>query len=120
MEQNDTIVLFRPVGKKELELIERDGFRSFPPRLPHQPIFYPVLTEEYATFIAQEWNTRDEASGFAGYVLRFSVNSEYLKQFDVQKVGSTSALEYWIPAERLDEFNEQIVGIIEVIHSFER
>jgi hypothetical protein len=56
--------LYRPVGRKELELIRETRFRSFPPRLPAQPFFYPVLNEEYATQIARDWNTKDEASGF--------------------------------------------------------
>ena len=47
------------------------GYREFPPRLPEQPFFYPVLNEDYATQIARDWNTKDERSGFAGYVLRF-------------------------------------------------
>ncbi|MFC5860980.1 hypothetical protein ACFPT7_01595 [Acidicapsa dinghuensis] len=115
-----TTTLYRPVGRKELELIAISGFQAFPPRLEHQPIFYPVLTEEYADFIAREWNTKDEASGFDGFVTRFSVKTDYLSQFDVQKVGSREALEYWIPAERMDEFNAQIIGPIEVIRSFEK
>jgi hypothetical protein len=53
--------LYRPVGRKELELIRASGFRAFPHRLPHQPFFYPVLTEEYAVQIARDWNTKDEA-----------------------------------------------------------
>jgi hypothetical protein len=103
-------VLFRPVGQKEFDLIAESGFRAFPPRLEWQPIFYPVLNEEYATFIAREWNTKDAASGFIGYVLRFSVGSEYLSRFQVQKVGGATALEYWIPAEQLVEFNEKHCG----------
>jgi len=58
-----TTSLFRPVGQKELDLIAESGYRAFPPRLDWQPIFYPVLKEDYATFIAREWNTKDEASG---------------------------------------------------------
>lgn len=115
MSVNGTTILFRPVGQKELDLIVQSEFRSFPPRLAWQPIFYPVMNEEYASFIAREWNTKDEASGFAGYVLRFSVRSDYLAQFEVQKVGSASALELWIPAERLEEFNDNIVGPIEIV-----
>lgn len=65
------ITLFRPVGQREFELIAASGFRGFPPGLPEQPIVYPVTNEEYATQIARGWNTRDEASGFTGYVLRF-------------------------------------------------
>ncbi len=41
-------VLYRPVGPKELDLIAASGYREFPPRLPEQPIFSPVLVREYA------------------------------------------------------------------------
>ena len=44
--------LYRPVGTKELELIEKSGYEKYPPRLPEQPIFYPVLNEKYAAEIA--------------------------------------------------------------------
>lgn len=30
--------------------------RAFPSRLPEQPIFYPVLSEEYAIKIARAWS----------------------------------------------------------------
>jgi hypothetical protein len=111
----ETTTLYRPVGQKELDLVAQSGYRSFPPRLEGQPIFYPVLNEEYAAFIAREWNTKDAASGFIGYVLRFSVRTNFLAQFEIQKVGSATALEYWIPAEQLAEFNDNIVDAIEVI-----
>jgi hypothetical protein len=113
-------MLYRPVGQKELDLIAATAFTAFPPRLEGQPIFYPVLNEEYASFIAREWNTVDAASGYVGYVLCFAVNSAYLSRFDVQKVGSASALEYWIPAEQLDEFNSNIIGKIELISTVRR
>ncbi len=45
---NGTTILYRPVGKQELALIRESGFTAFPPRLSGQPIFYPVLVEEYA------------------------------------------------------------------------
>ena len=63
-----------------MELIRSSHFREFPARLPEQPIFYPVLSEEYATQIARDWNTKDERSGFAGFVLRFKVRSEFLQK----------------------------------------
>ena len=112
---SELTTLYRPVGQKELDLIEASGFRAFPPRLPEQPIFYPVLNEEYAIFIASQWNTKDAASGNVGYVLRFKVRVEYIQRFQVQKVGDRIALEYWIPAEELAEFNENIVGVIEIV-----
>jgi hypothetical protein len=114
----DTTTLYRPVGQKEYDLIAASGFRAFPPRLDWQPIFYPVLNEEYASFIAREWNTKDEASGFVGYVLRFAVRSSYLAEFEVQKVGGATALEYWIPAEDLLRFNENITGEIQRVATF--
>jgi hypothetical protein len=51
------VTLFRPVGPKELELIAASGWSGFPPRLPGQPIFYPVTTEAYAVQIARDWNS---------------------------------------------------------------
>jgi hypothetical protein len=108
--------LYRPTGEKELELIHGSGWLSFPPRLPEQPIFYPVLNEEYATQIARDWNTRD---GGRGYVLRFQVDSVYLKRFPIQQAGARIHQEYWIPAEELEEFNRHIVGPIEVIKEFQ-
>ena len=114
----NTITLYRPVGQKELELTAATGFRAFPPRLPEQPIFYPVLSREYAEQIARDWNTRDERSGFAGHVLEFDVDAEYLSHFDVKRVGSHAHLEYWIPAEELEEFNLHIHGPIRLVISF--
>jgi hypothetical protein len=113
-----TTKLFRPVGQSELDLIAASGFQAFPPRLPEQPIFYPVVTQEYAEQIARNWNTKDERSGFVGYVLEFDVDSEYLRRFDVQKAGSNKHLEYWIPAEELAEFNQHICGKIRLISKF--
>ena len=48
MNDVETIILYRPVGPKELELIAASGYQRFPPRLPDQPIFYPVINEDYA------------------------------------------------------------------------
>lgn len=114
----EVTILYRPVGEKELELIRASGFREFPPRLPEQPIFYPVLNEEYATQIARDWNTKDERSGFVGYVLRFAVKTEFLVEYDVHVVGSGDHREYWIPAAELPRLNSNIVGRIEVITEF--
>ena len=111
----ETTTLFRPTGEKELALIRASGWREFPPRLPSQPIFYPVLNEEYAVQIARDWNTRD---GGTGYVLRFEVEGEYLRQFPAQTAGSRTDQEYWILAEQLEEFNRHIVGLIVVIREF--
>ncbi|HEY6337971.1 MAG TPA: hypothetical protein VIW68_05715 [Candidatus Sulfotelmatobacter sp.] len=110
--------LYRPVGEKEFQLIKASGFRDFPPRLPDQPFFYPVLTEEYATKIARDWNTKDPESGYVGYVLRFAVNTEALSRYELRIVGSSEHREYWIPAGDLAKFNANIVGEIEVISEF--
>lgn len=113
-----TVTLYRPVGQKELDLIRDSGWREFPPRLPGQPIFYPVLNEEYAAQIARDWNTKDPASGFAGYVTRFQVRATYLARYEAHVVGGSEHQEYWIPAEDLAEFNRKFVGLIEVVAEF--
>lgn len=110
--------LFRPVGQAEMDLVRAGGFREFPPRLPEQPIFYPVLTEEYATQIARDWNTKDERSGFVGYVLRCQVRTEFLNKYDVHTVGSAGHREYWIPSRSLQELNANVVGEIEIVSEF--
>lgn len=111
----ETITLWRPVGPKELELIEAAGMRAFPPRLPDQPIFYPVLTEDYAVRIARDWNVVRDGAGF---VTRFEVRKDYLDGFEPQEAGGRELREYWIPAEQLDDFNAAIMGLIEVVQEF--
>jgi hypothetical protein len=110
--ESKSATLYRPVGPEELALIEDAGWKRFPPRLEWQPIFYPVLTEAYATTIARDWNVK--ASG-VGYVTKFAVRSDYLAKHEVHEAGGRALCEYWIPAEELDEFNDAIIGAIEVI-----
>lgn len=112
-----TLMLFRPVGPKELQLIEQSGWREFPPRLPEQPIFYPVLTEDYAVRIARDWNVPASGSGF---VTRFQVDAEYAKKYPVRLAGGFAHQELWVPAEDLAEFNRYIIGLIEVTMEFHR
>jgi hypothetical protein len=109
------VTLYRPVGPEELALIRDSGWMAFPPRLPEQPIFYPVMQKEYAIRIARDWNVR--ASG-SGYVMKFDVDAEYLAQFALREVGGHDHTEYWIPAARLAEFNKHILGLIEVVAEF--
>lgn len=111
----DTVTLWRPVGPAELALIVESGMLSFPPRLPDQPIFYPVLSEDYAIRIARDWNVPQSGAGF---VLRFEVCREFLDQYDVQEAGGRALQEYWIPAEQLEAFNAAIVGPIVVVKEF--
>ena len=115
MQNTETVTLWRPVGPEELALIRATGMRVFPPRLPDQPIFYPVLSEDYAIKIARDWNVPRSGSG---YVTRFRVVKAFLDRYAVQEAGGRSHLEYWIPAEDLDAFNAAIVGAIEVVRSF--
>ena len=114
-QEQDGIVLYRPVGPKELALIEASGFSAFPPRLEWQPIFYPVLNEAYAAQIARDWNVKQSGAGF---VTRFRVRRAFLDRFEVKTVGARIHQEYWIPAEDLGELNRNLIGEIEVIASF--
>ncbi|MFJ6619059.1 ADP-ribosylation/crystallin J1 [Kitasatospora sp. NPDC091335] len=110
-----TTTLWRPTGPEELALVEAADRRAWPPRLPEQPIFYPVLNEDYAIRIARDWNV--PASG-VGYVTRFKVDTAFLARYPVQRAGGRTILELWVPAGELAEFNRHIVGRIEVVHEF--
>ncbi len=105
------VTLYRPLGQIELDLIEASGWKRFPPRLPEQPIFYPVMNLAYARQISQEWNVPAKGTG---HVVRFDVDAKYLKRFTVQNVGGAIHDELWVPAEELEEFNDHIVGHIEL------
>jgi hypothetical protein len=107
------VKLYRPVGLEELRLLYEAGMRAFPPRLPEQPIFYPMTNEAYARQIAETWNTKSGTLG--GFVTRFEVNAEYVSRFERKVVGGREHEELWVPAEDLDEFNREIVGAVNVI-----
>jgi hypothetical protein len=113
----DTTVLYRPTGPKELELVRSSGCRRWPPRLPEQPIFYPVTNEQYAVEIASRWNVKDDG---IGYVTRFHVRRSFMDRYDIQKVGGAHHTEWWVPAEELEELNDNIVGLIEVIGEYRK
>ncbi len=112
---SDVVTLYRPVGPAELKLIAESDFRAFPPRLPEQPIFYPVCTVEYAREIAERWNVSESG---AGYVTAFEIDAAYLAAYDRHQAGNRTHSEYWIPAEDLAEFNRHIIGSIRVIESY--
>lgn len=114
---DEIVVLFRPVGQDELDFIRESGNRCFPPRLAQQPIFYPVLSEEYATQIARDWNAKHNEPP-VGYVTRFCVRKRFVEPLEIHCVGSSLHQEYWIPAAALEEFNQNIIGEIEVIAEF--
>jgi hypothetical protein len=112
---NDLVTMFRPTGPKELELVAGSGWRRWPPRLPGQPIFYPVTNQLYAEQIARDWNVPESGAGF---VTRFQVRREFADRFEVRQVGGPEHTEWWIPAENLEELNDNIVGCIEVVARF--
>ena len=110
--------LWRPVGQKELAKIDASGMRAFPPRLPEQPIFYPVLSFEYAEKIARDWNSVRENHGYVGFVVAFDIDDAYASRFPEQLAGGKDCPELWVPAEKLEEFNRHIRGRIEIIAEY--
>lgn len=62
-----------------------------------------------------DWNVKHSGAGF---VTRFDVAKEFVDRYEVQQVGGRTIVEYWIPAEDLDEFNANIVGMIEVVAEY--
>jgi len=112
---NETVAVYRPTGPEELALVAASGSLRWPPRLPDQPIFYPVTNEAYAVEIARDWNV--PASG-AGFVTRFAVRKAFMERYEVHQVGAAHHTEWWVPAEELEALNDNIVGTIEVIRRF--
>lgn len=113
------MILFRPVGKNEYNLIKNNEFKKFPPRLPEQPIFYPVINIEYAREIAYKWNLKDKNSDYSAYILKFEIEDEYINKYDIQTVGNSYHKELWIPSEELEEFNSHIIGNIILLEKYE-
>lgn len=112
------ITLYRPIGEKELVLIAESDFQEFPPRLDWQPIFYPVLNEEYAIEIASKWNTVDDFGNFLGFVTKFNISEEEYKKHKVECVGASLHQELWVKSEELSRFNSEIIGAIEIVKVF--
>src|SRR5215216_2639019 len=112
---NNNMILYRPVGLQELELIYDSGMKAFPARLPQQPIFYPVLDLEYARQIASDWKAKSGQS--AGYLTQFKVEDEYVSHFEKHTVGGSQHQEFWIPAEEVEEFNQHIIGHVKVLEA---
>jgi hypothetical protein len=112
------MILYRPTGLRELELVAESGFRAWPPRLSDQPIFYPVLSVEYARKIARDWNAVDEFSGFVGFVTRFELEPTFARRYPAQIAAGRAHEELWVPAAELEEFNRHIIGGIEVIEAY--
>ncbi len=113
--EKETVTLYRPTGQNELELVKESGYTKWPPRLPEQPIFYPVTNQEYAEQITREWNVRESG---VGYVTKFYVRASFIDKYEIQKVGGSKHTEWWISDEDLCELNANIVGKIEVIREF--
>ena len=112
---SDTVTMYRPTGPHELKLVADSGYRRWPPRLPEQPIFYPVTNERYAIEIATRWNIKDSG---VGYVTRFEVRTSFVERYAVQTVGAAYHTEWWIPAEELERLNDNLLGLIEVIGEY--
>ncbi len=68
-------------------MIEKSGYEKYPPRLPEQPIFYPVLNEKYAAEIAGQWNVKYNED-HRGYVTMFEIDDEYAGKFEAVIIRS--------------------------------
>ncbi len=112
------MILYRPTGQKELDLVADSGWKRWPPRLPDQPIFYPVTTFEYAEKIARDWNSSGAAPDNVGYVTQFEVSDKIAQKYPVEIAGGKDHAELWVPAEELEAFNDEILGKIEIVAKY--
>ncbi|MDU8926691.1 ADP-ribosylation/crystallin J1 [Alisedimentitalea sp. MJ-SS2] len=112
------MILYRPTGLKELLLVRDSGWKEWPPRLPDQPIFYPVTTFDYAEKIARDWNSVTPVPDNLGFVTRWEMSDDIIEAYPLQLAGGRDHEELWVPAEDMEVFNERIVGEIEVIAAY--
>lgn len=111
----DTVTLYRAIGPGQMQaILDRDCAR-FPARLPQQKFFFPLLTEAFANYIAQEWNVPNSG---VGYIVRFRVDAEYLQTKRIYRVGGPEHREYRIERDEFPRFNAAIRGPIEVVGVF--
>ncbi|MBS1792647.1 MAG: hypothetical protein JSS81_02265 [Acidobacteria bacterium] len=82
--------------------------------MPEQSILYHVANKAYAAQIARDRNAKYNADR-VGCVTRFAVRRDFLDRYETKIVGGSRHEEYRIPAEDLEEFNQNIVGKIDVI-----
>ena len=115
MSTSTSVDLFRPVGLYELALIQQADYRRYPPRLPEQPIFYPVLDRGYAEEIASRWNPPDPNSGYMGAVTRVTVPTEAIASYPEQVVGDSHHRELWVPAAEQAALEDRFLAPIEVL-----
>jgi len=106
--------LFRAVGEKEFRLIQQNGFKGFPARMPGRRKMNLAPDKEYAMQIALKRNTEDRRN----YILEFEADDNYIFWFGTKTADGHQ--EYNIPAEQIDEFNSHITGLISVAGVFER
>ena len=113
--EEETVIMFRPAVPKEIDLVAASGYKRWPPRLPGQPIFYPVINEEYAGEIALKWNVKESHVGF---VTKFHVRKSFIARYEIHKDGGAIHTEWWIPAKDLEELNDNIIGLIEIVGEY--
>ncbi len=97
--------LYKPVGERELTMIERSGWTRFPPRIARRPVFYTDMTED---------NAGNNAVQEAAYIIKFHVRKEYLKKYAITHNHTSDHDELRVPTDALEDFNNNIIGLIEV------
>lgn len=116
--RNEVMTLYRAIGGLEHHLIRQSENKEFPSRKKHQPIFYPVSSEDTAIKKAKDLNLKDKENGNIGLVVRFKVLKSYLTKYGMHDLDDQEHREYWIPCSDISKLNKNIIGDIETIHIF--
>ncbi|WP_437206646.1 hypothetical protein [Planctomicrobium sp. SH664] len=117
MNARHVVTLYCSVGQPELDFIAGAGWVRLPLSQKGMATFTPVLSEAYAIRIARE-QTRRANSEYAGYVLRFHVEKEYLERLEFREAGGRGFREFVIPEREHERFNAHLVGEIALLHEF--
>ena len=96
-----TVLLYRPVGQAELDLVAASDWLEFPLQLPEPPVFY----------LAPPGPAAGLPGTGPGYLLRLAVDADYVAHFEA---AGPEPAELRVPTAELAGFNRRITGRIEV------
>ncbi len=111
----ETVTLYKALSPVQLARVIDAGWRAFPAAEPGQRVFAPKLHRDYAEMLARQLEALQHN---AGYVVRFHLARDFLRDYPVETIGYCEQEEYRIPVSRLMCLNRAIVGRIELLSGF--
>jgi len=111
-----TVKLYAPVSPHQLAKVINTGWQDFFLCSDEQKYFFPKLHQGFAEMLARQWEAKVYS---AGYVVCLDIRCAFINQFPLETVAYEEHLEYRIPSNFLDQFNQSLVSKIQLLSAFE-